>query len=876
MVTKSKSYKHTFAVKCICIVLSIVCLLSGSLCAVYLPVYAYFNNLSEWKSTTKSFMDTTVFFDYVRSDVQALDNLMHSQAELQNVEKTAAKKKEAVEAEIQRFQREKATIIANEVYYVATHYDRETDDYYEQAYRDQFEKDVSSAADSENAVVTVPASNDAQKETTPETQPPEPTETTTTERTIPQRQVSVDDHAPYNVRYCQMLVNTVNDLDWLQYESLVRSEAFEEREFSVSFSEYTNYNLGSDTFTFLITEPQLQSDLERKYDSVIAQIREMISSNRSEWERQLRSKVNFLYYGKAEDGTIYADPKRKDPSAKSFESLPMWVTITADGVTEAGEDSAPLMTAIENEYYSPSLIGNESITVGFAQIPFLPGDNYYNAQTLFDAVVSRFSPISVLICVGISLVILLASSILLLVYCGHVEGVDGVRLLFIDQIPTDVHLLCSVGCCIGAGTGLIFLADQMGMHLHSYTDVLNPFFIAGLLVLIVLLWLVGMEWLTSAVRIKKAGESFFGRFILWSILKILFRGARRCLRLIRKGLHFLLDKPKKIRYIFLSADLLFAFLVVLLILIGAFKLNLVIPVIGIPVLTLFFLLAQVYFLRMLDRIIEASSDRSKFPIKGIEQMPNALQTLANNLTITNRDLDQAVADAVKNERTKAELITNVSHDLKTPLTSVISYVDLLKQCGITDTKALEYLDTLTEKSEKLKHLVDDLIEASKVSTGNITLQPVPLNLSELAMQAIVECTLALEAQGLEIKFSQPDKPPIIHADSTKTYRVLENLLSNVRKYAAPQSRVYACVNTVDGFGRFEIKNISKDPLNIDPEELMERFVRGDTSRSEEGNGLGLSIAQQLCALQGGKLEISIDGDLFKATVYLPLEEVCDV
>ena len=224
---------------------------------------------------------------------------------------------------------------------------------------------------------------------------------------------------------------------------------------------------------------------------------------------------------------------------------------------------------------------------------------------------------------------------------------------------------------------------------------------------------------------------------------------------------------------------------------------------------------------------------------------------------------------MRDARTKAELITNVSHDLKTPLTSVISYVDLLKQCEITDETAKGYLDILEEKSANLKRLIEDLIEASKVSTGNVELHRTPLNLSELAMQAVVEATPELEGRGLEVKFTETEDAPIVFADGTKTHRILENLLSNVKKYAADHSRVYIRVADADAYGVFEIKNISRDPLDMDPQELMDRFVRGDRSRTQDGNGLGLSIAQQLCSMQGGKLDIQIDGDLFKVAVYLP-------
>ena len=199
---------------------------------------------------------------------------------------------------------------------------------------------------------------------------------------------------------------------------------------------------------------------------------------------------------------------------------------------------------------------------------------------------------------------------------------------------------------------------------------------------------------------------------------------------------------------------------------------------------------------------------------------------------------------------------------------MINYIDLLQRCDMPDDTAREYLSVLEDKSGRLKRLIEDLIEASKVSTGNIVLQKTQLSLSELADQAIVEETESMEAQGLTVIYNTQASPTVF-ADGSKIYRVFENLLSNARKYSLSGTRVYASVYEDEEFGYFELKNTSKEPLDMDPQELMGRFVRGDRSRSEEGNGLGLSIAGDLCTLNGGELILSIDGDLFKAIVKLP-------
>ena len=181
------------------------------------------------------------------------------------------------------------------------------------------------------------------------------------------------------------------------------------------------------------------------------------------------------------------------------------------------------------------------------------------------------------------------------------------------------------------------------------------------------------------------------------------------------------------------------------------------------------------------------------------------------------------------------------------------------------------MGVIAEKSGKLKRLIEDLIEASKISSGNVTINKTKLNLNELAAQAIVEEASEFEKRDLQLIFEEPAQKHIAFADGTKIYRVLENLLSNAKKYSAPGSRIYARLYSGTDCEYFEIKNISKEQLNISAQELTERFVRGDKSRNEDGNGLGLSIATELCRLNGGELILSIDGDLFKATVKIPKE-----
>jgi len=233
-------------------------------------------------------------------------------------------------------------------------------------------------------------------------------------------------------------------------------------------------------------------------------------------------------------------------------------------------------------------------------------------------------------------------------------------------------------------------------------------------------------------------------------------------------------------------------------------------------------------------------------------------------------LQNAVKETLKSERLKADLITNVSHDIKTPLTSIINYVDLLKREDFEDPKIRNYLQVLEEKAYRLKTLTEDVVEASKVSSGNISLEMMNLNLVELVNQTSAEFEEKFEARNLKMIMNLPTEPATIYADGRRMWRVLANVFNNAAKYAMEGSRVYVDLVQTGEEVQLTIKNVSEQPLNISADELTERFIRGDVSRSTEGSGLGLSIAQNLTKLQGGKFELYLDGDLFKVLIRFPV------
>lgn len=253
----------------------------------------------------------------------------------------------------------------------------------------------------------------------------------------------------------------------------------------------------------------------------------------------------------------------------------------------------------------------------------------------------------------------------------------------------------------------------------------------------------------------------------------------------------------------------------------------------------------------------------KLMIGGFKDMAQELNGLSDVVMV-------AAQKQMRSERMRTELITNVSHDIKTPLTSIINYVDLLQKPHSPED-AQTYLEVLSRQSNRMKRLIDDLIELSKASTGNITVNLTTMDAVETVNQALGEFTDKLEAAHLMPVFRAPKEPLYIHADGRLAWRAMSNLLSNAAKYAQPDTRLYVDMVAVDGKVCISFKNISRDSLNISADELMERFVRGEASRSQEGSGLGLNIAKSMMELQHGALELLVDGDLFKATLIFPQE-----
>ena len=426
---------------------------------------------------------------------------------------------------------------------------------------------------------------------------------------------------------------------------------------------------------------------------------------------------------------------------------------------------------------------------------------------------------------------------------GHWAGHEGIHLTWLDKIPADVWLL------------VLLCTFFIGWEAFYY-EWGRVFFCAALVPLVLLFLCAFAAQCKAGTVLRSALIARIARF-LWRIVRSLFLGLWR----IAKSLP-LIWKTALVGLVIAGAEFLLYINDFYRVRYGVFLMMKIIE-----------LLAVLYIavsLRALQKGGEklARGDFSS-PID-TRYLIGDFKRYGQELNDVQGGLEQAVQEQMKAEHLKTELITNVSHDIKTPLTSIVNYVDLLKKEDMPSPAAREYIAVLDRQSHRLKKLTEDLVEASKASSGalNVELQPTDVNV--LLSQIEGEYQERLAACHLTLVTQPPAPGTMIQADSRLLSRVMDNLVSNVCKYAMENTRVYVTAAVRDGQAVISFKNVSRDELNISPDELMERFVRGDASRHSEGSGLGLSIARSLVQLQGGTFALSIDADLFRADIVFPL------
>ena len=437
--------------------------------------------------------------------------------------------------------------------------------------------------------------------------------------------------------------------------------------------------------------------------------------------------------------------------------------------------------------------------------------------------------------------------IFLLCSAGHRGNAEGVQFNHQDKIPLDLYIVLEVFA--------VFLIASIYPGWRYYISFITQYIIFSAVISGIAIILIPF-WMTLATRIKMG--KWWRNTLIYRLLRLIWRAIRviiHSMPLVWKAVLAFVG------YLLINLGLLVAMF-------SSWAFASVV---------LWFLLWFIFNMAVLSLLCVVCINLTRLK-KGGEKLAAGdldsrvdtrkmfwtFQRHGENLNQIREGMTRAVEERLKSERLKTELITNVSHDLKTPLTSIINYIDLLKRESMPNQEAEQYLDVLDRQSQRLKKLTEDLVEASKASTGNIAVSLRSTDAAELVSQAMGEYMERFEKAHLEPILTVPQTPVYILADGRLLWRVLDNLFVNVCHYAQSGTRVYIDVLCDDGQVILSVKNISRDRLNISAEELMGRFVRGDSARSTEGSGLGLSIARSLTELQKGRFAIAIDGDLFKA------------
>ena len=479
-------------------------------------------------------------------------------------------------------------------------------------------------------------------------------------------------------------------------------------------------------------------------------------------------------------------------------------------------------------------------------------DNFVFGKCLF-AIINIMGNSPMLLISPLCLILLIIICSYLILSLGHKKDYEGIYLNYLDKLPLGVLIiiLSIIGTIIGA------------ICVSGPTLIDNIFSAIGFILLCLDIYICFAIFIASVIKRIKA-ETLLKNTLTYRILKWLKKIFIKFKNWLNKSFNILFSNTNSTLKLGL---IYFGFIFGSMFLWAMTKNNiLVLLVPGLWVYVFILLLKKIHSIyKIKDAIHDIYQGKSDIKLDEAEFSGDFIE-MASDVNDIAGGFSNAIAENLKSERLKTELITNVSHDIKTPLTSIISYVDLLKQENIDNEKAQEYINVLDSKSQRLKKLIEDLVEASKASSGNIKLTLENLNVKELLKQCIGEFEDRFKNKNLNIITNIPKEDVHIQADSRYMYRVIENLFSNINKYALENSRVYIDVTKDIDKIKIDIKNISKEKLNISPDELMQRFVRGDKSRFTEGSGLGLSISKSLTELQNGNFEISIDGDLFKVNL----------
>lgn len=452
----------------------------------------------------------------------------------------------------------------------------------------------------------------------------------------------------------------------------------------------------------------------------------------------------------------------------------------------------------------------------------------------------------------ISCIVVLITFAYLVWAAGHKKNVEGIYVNGFDKIPYDI-VLAAYGIAVVFGVCII---GECGYSIRSTIAYSVPLFIITMLFPILLV--------TTAIRIK-AGK-LFKNTVTAGVLKWLFKVLKKLVAELKSVCKYFRENVKIYWKWLIGLVALGVFEFFLCMMFWETEFLFILLIVDFVIVAAVLTIATINMQKLKEGAKEIASGHEGYKLD-TDHMLWEFKKHGETLNSINDGISVAVNERLKSERMQTELITNVTHDIKTPLTSIISYVDLLSKEELNNEKADEYVEVLTRQSERLKKLIEDLIEASKATTGNLKVEMSDVDVKVLLEQSLAEFSEKLEAKGLKTVVNYKTEDTVVSADGKHLWRVFDNLINNICKYAQENSRVYIDVERGESL-KVYFKNISKDELNISGDELMERFVRGDKSRNTEGNGLGLSIAKSLMKLQGGDLDITIDGDLFKVVILL--------
>lgn len=470
-------------------------------------------------------------------------------------------------------------------------------------------------------------------------------------------------------------------------------------------------------------------------------------------------------------------------------------------------------------------------------------DDYYNLYITYKICTNSVK--TAIINIIITLVLIIVSAILITIYAGRKRNFKEIQLESIDKIPLEIILAAMFIPFIM----LLFLGIELSYNLNITT-------IIGNIGILIIMYSIALILYESIVRRVKT-NTILKNTIIYRLCKWIKNGVKNIFNNFSLAAKIIVILACMLIFTLIFSNWGFTGIILLIAMyVFAFK---------------YYFDNITKFLNIKNTVKKIYEGDTKVRLQE-DEYTGVLKELCIYVNDIAGGFTNAIDKSLKSERMKTELITNVSHDIKTPLTSIINYVDLLKKEDIQNEKAKEYLDILEQKSQRLKRLTEDLIEASKASSGNIKLDMKKINVNELIKQISGEFEDKFKNKNLDLNIEMPKEDVFILADSRYLYRVMENMYTNIEKYAMENSRVYVDLLEENKKVKIEIKNISKEKLNISANELMERFVRGESSRNTEGSGLGLSIAQSLTKLQKGEFGIYLDGDLFKVIISFNKEK----